>query len=235
VVVANLRDKRISATVASLVVLLGIGVLVQRVGAAAYAGGDPCPASWFPLQKEPLAIQFAWSRIRQQPQRSVMATAQARPRVYLPPPTPDPRYTSRPSVFQGYIPPDLEGITALPNDALQSYNQALQPITSIWQLGVVVSPNHRGYGAVIVYAAGPLSPRQYPGVNPNPAFIRQVFPQGDLTSSPLPASSNWQCPRNLGALAIGGVTGMNGVISFTSDAGVSGTLNMATGAWTFSQ
>jgi hypothetical protein len=44
----------------------------------------------------------------------------------------------------------------------------------------------------------------------------------------------WGCPRNLGSITITGITGKNGVVSFTSTAGVSGTLDMATGTWTFS-
>jgi hypothetical protein len=43
-----LRRRLLIAAVASLVVLLGAGVLTQRASAAGYARGLPCPARRFP-------------------------------------------------------------------------------------------------------------------------------------------------------------------------------------------
>jgi hypothetical protein len=48
-----------------------------------------------------------------------------------------------------------------------------------------------------------------------------------------PNADTWGCPRNIGQITITAVTGQNGVVSFSSTSGASGTLDLATGTWAF--
>ncbi len=43
----------------------------------------------------------------------------------------------------------------------------------------------------------------------------------------------WTCPRTLGTLTITNVTGLNGIVAFTSSSGQTGSFNMATEQWVF--
>jgi hypothetical protein len=82
---------------------------------------------------------------------------------------------------------------------------------------------------VLVYAVGSTD-RKPPWIG------RELFDRGEMNrKDALPYMKDWGCPRNLGSLTITAITGKNGVVSFASTAGVSGTLNMATSAWSFSQ
>jgi hypothetical protein len=229
--------KPLIVAAASLAVLLVVGVLVQRVGAtgaqsAGHQGGfAPCPASWYPLEKQPAAIQFACIHRKEQALLDERATAQALPWRPSNPPTPDLQYNYTPGPEQGVVPGDWLATKAIREyDVFQGAHDHLPDITSIWQVGVILSPDHRGFGRVIVYAAGP------DGQNiPDPVIERRIRPEGRFQPGALGHETGWQTRQNIGALTITGITGPTGVVSFTAASGVSGTLNMATGAWTFNQ
>jgi hypothetical protein len=247
-----LRRKPLVAGLASLAVLLLVGVLVQRALAAGGPptpaaasstplGGQapfaPCPASWYPLDKQPEAIQKECADLKAKALLDERATAQARPWRASTPPTPDPRFSNYPPAPDAdHIPSDWLGTRRISQeDVFQGYNNHWPGISDVWQVGVTLNPGQSGIGRVVVYAAGPYVRLPDGPNNQRPLVDRRVFPWGNFQDGRIPSNSVWVCPRALGALTITNITGPTGVVSFTSTSGVSGTLDMATGAWTFGQ
>jgi hypothetical protein len=246
------RRKPLVAALAGLVLLLGFGTLVQHAVAASSRpvtaatagptspGGQapfaPCPANWYPLEKQPAAIQEECAQLKTKALLDQRATAQARPWRPSTPPTPDPRFNFTPGPAQGAIPSDWLTTTAVdPNDPFQSYSNHWPGITSAWQVGGLQTPGQPGFGRVVVYAAGPYVGQPDGPDNPRPLIDRRVFGWANFQYGSIPRDSVWVSPRTVGAITITGITGPTGVVSFTAASGVSGTLNMATGAWTFNQ
>lgn len=214
--------------IAALTMLLTVSVVGARwlVSAAGVQDGNPCPASWFPLSKEPYSIQRECGQLRDQARQ-----ARPRPSVIPPPPTADAASLSGPSVLAGYVPDEDKTTKAVSfPDAFNSNGNHWNPVTSVWQVGVVLSPNHQGYARLIVYAVGPASDVPVPYI-----FRWLQPPDGPMPDVHAQWDASWKCPRPLGNLSIAGISGQTGIVSFTSDSRVSGTLNMATGAWAFSQ
>jgi hypothetical protein len=225
--------RRLVATVLGGLVV-GLVAVVGLAGAAGVPDTGPCPASWFPLNTQPPAIQKQCAAARDQAIANGLATAQARPRPNAPPPTPDPRF---PGVHLDVV-PQWATVVHADSQGLQGIMGLPWNITSVWDDGVVPSPNHRGYALISVYAIGPHERSGAVPDIPQPQIARLFWPEGDQSAlQPMAPqyNSRWVCPRAVGSITITAITGPNGVVSFTSTSGVSGTLVLATGAWTFSQ
>jgi hypothetical protein len=208
----------------------------RLVGAANPPNGGPCPASWYPMWAQPRSIQLQCSQLKQQAIQAAYATAAAAPRSTIVPPTPGPESFPPSGVLAGYIPDDVKPIEAKSPSlfAVEGVSNHLNPVTSVWQVGVVPSRNHSGYAQVLVYAAGPPNdPHDPPGLLPNPRIARTLFSFGAMENILPQYDSVWTCPRAIGNLTITGITGQTGVVSFTSSTGVNGALDMSTGAWSF--
>jgi hypothetical protein len=214
------------AAIPGVVIVLALGI--SHLAGAAPAVANPCPASWFPLSTQPASVQQQCAQLRLQANANAYATAEARPYATSVITPVNPAINGTP-VPPGYAPPDAGTIAALPVGVFQGVSSHPEPITSVWQVGSVSSPDPAtpGYGRVIVFAVGPSA-----GVN---AYIsRLVFVTGSLPGSLVRQyAGGWVSPRNVGTITIAGVTGPTGVVSLTTSSGTSGTLNMATGAWTF--
>lgn len=232
----KIKRKTIVLAVPALVALVLVLGLATVSRAATAQQSWPCPASWFPLASQSQAIQQQCSQLKLQAVQNSYATVQARPyatSVITPYPT-NLIATPQPD---GYLPPEVQGIHQLSTGALAGIIGLPHPITSVWGVGGIPSPTHRGYGALIVDAWGPG------WYGPNPTIGRMLFSQDEMPvigNQVNPAwgttyNMAWGCPKAIGQITITNVTGQNGDVSFTSSSGVSGTLNMATGAWTFNQ
>ena len=117
---------------------------------------------------------------------------------------------------------------ALPN-IMESYSAHGKPFTSVWQVGLLPGADPDFYIQVIVYAFGPSQN------NGNGGIIRMLLGTMDPQEAQAAQfNAMWQSPRNVGNLKMTAITGQNGVISFTSDSGAKGTLDMSNGAWNFS-
>jgi hypothetical protein len=227
----HLRRRPLALAVTTLAILVGLAVVADMAGAAGVQDTGPCPASWFPLSHQPPAIQQQCIRNRIQSDANDLATAEARPKTNASPPTPDPRFPAHPL---GQIPSSATLIQ--PDDqGLQGIEGLPDPITSVWDDGYVPSPNHLGYALIRVYAVGPHALDSPFPDTPDPQIARLYWPEGDMVDLHAQYDSSWTCPQAVGSLTITNITGPAGVVSFTSTSGVSGTLDMATGAWTFSQ
>ncbi|HEX5414066.1 MAG TPA: hypothetical protein VFZ25_00270 [Chloroflexota bacterium] len=223
--------------VAVLATLIGAIAAVGIAGAASPANRGPCPASWYPMWAQSRAIQQQCSNLKQQAIRARYATAAAAPRPTVLPPTPGPESYPPTGVLSGSIPDDAKPIQAEPTNmfAVEGVSNHLNPVTSVWQAGVVPSRNHSGYARILVYAAGPNDPDYPPGSVPDPSIARTLFSFGAMENIRPEYDHVWTCPRPIGSLTITGITGQTGVVSFTSSSGVSGSLDMSTGTWSFGQ
>jgi hypothetical protein len=163
---------------------------------------NPCPASWFPLSTQPLSIQEQCAQLRLQASASTDATAQARPYATSVIPPVDPAINGTP-VPPGYVPPGAGTVETLPVGVFQGVSQHPEPITSVWQVGAVPSPDPAvpGYGRVIVFAVGPSGGQ-------NAYISRALFVTGSLPGSlARQYTGGWVSPRDVAAIAITGVTG----------------------------
>lgn len=105
--------------------------------------------------------------------------------------------------------------------------QPFRQATSIWRNGGVVDTDARGQSQwyeLFIYTL--------PGEGDRPVVITH------LPAAPQHVAhqyeKDWVCPRTLGTLTITAITGgATGSLSFTSSSGQTGSLNMATGVWTF--
>lgn len=219
---ANRRLRGLAIALGLTLVLVGLS---QLSGTAGTLGStNPCPSNWFPLSSQPYATQVACGQLRQQADLNELATAQARPYATSVPPTHNLALAGTP-ILAGYIPNEVKTIHQL-NTCLVGRVHA-RPVTDCWLAGYVAGSTHRGYAGIVVYAVG--TGRDVP----RPTIIRYFYPIGDMPNPAFDYNTAWTAPRDIGDITMTGITGPNGVVSFTSKSGVTGTLNMANGTWKF--
>lgn len=237
----KLSRKSVVPALGGMAALLFVIAVLGKVSATS---ATPCPASDFPLSLRSPSIRQQCTQLKDQAQRNVMLTAEARPYATSVP-RPVGTYTALAAegppvatrVPPGQLPPDVQQIKPLDSDPFGRIGGHPVPITSIWQLGGIPSPSQPGYGWLILDAWGPNHD------TPTPRIARELFlidGMPDIRKQVNPAWANtyshiWGCPRAIGQITITNVTGANGVVSFMSTSRISGTLDMSTGTWTFSQ
>ena len=193
----------------------------------------PCSVSGTSLANQPIAVQQQCSDLKQQALHSYQATVEAGPHISNVPLTPNAAFLTE------VVTDEVTAIAAFPDlqtnepirakDIFQSDSRHNNPVTSVWRAGVLPGANPDIYLQVIVYAVGPSQ------VNGNASIFRLLIGTIDPTEPQRAQfTSGWQSPRDVGNLTITGITGQTGVISFASDNGTSGTLDMTTNSWTFS-
>lgn len=217
----------------ALLALLLIADIHQLANADTVRGNISLPSFCDGLSSQTSAIQQQCDQLKRQGFANAEATARAEPRATSVVTPINPAISGTP-VPPGYIAPQYQAIKALETEpAIEVVVGHPWRLTSAWQVGAVLnsdpaSPEYRkGFGEVIVYAAGPYPSGQ--------SFIaRELWDTGGSSSRDAKkCQASWTCPRNVGSITITSVTGPTGVVSFTSSMGANGTLNMSTGTWTF--
>src|SRR5262245_43850190 len=139
----------------ALGVVLGVLLVVGVVRAATQIRA--CPSSWFPLSAQPASVQQQCSRLKEQAQQNVIATAQARPyatSVPRPIGTYEALAKEGPPVATevppGQVPPELQQIKQIDGEVFLGRSGHPRPITSVWQLGAVPSPSAPGFGLLLL-------------------------------------------------------------------------------------
>lgn len=119
------------------------------------------------------------------------------------------------------VPPSANTVSEIGNNSTSG--QRLLPFAenklSLWRAGVVLSADRESYATVLVWTE-----------RNECELTRMVLQRRGLNLRP---ETSWHCPNDLGELMITDVTGAEGVISFTSTSGTSGSFDMATGQWQF--
>lgn len=95
--------------------------------------------------------------------------------------------------------------------------------SSVWRLGAVFGERDRYY---LMFLSA-----MKPGDDKKPLIQRFFLDASDEVL--LKWRAYWECPEPIGDITITGITGQTGIVSFTSTSGKSGTLDMASGAWSF--
>jgi hypothetical protein len=218
-----------------LVLLVGLAVAAGLFGLAVVPGGGRCPAGRFAPDRPPDATDPRCPRQGDRARRSPTALAPARPTAPTPPPTPHPRLAARPvAVIPPAIIPHDATLIRPDADGLQGVTGLPDPIDNVWDGGAIPNPTGAGYGVIRVYAVAPHALLSVPNT-PGPQ-IRRLFLRADAAMPDLGPryDATWVCPRPIGSLTITHISGPTGVVWFTATDGESGTLDLATGAWTFS-
>lgn len=222
----GLRARTLAVAVGVATVLVGVMQLGSSAGAP---GSNPCPSTWFPLPAQPYPTQVACGQLRQQADLNGIATAQARPYATTVPNTPNPAFTnSGPQILSGEIPDWVKTVGPV-NEIILVGAPHAKPVTSVWQAGYIPSANHRGYAQILVYAVGTSRD------NSKQTIIRDYWPVGDMSNPGYRYNSAWLAPRDIGDITITGITGIKGVVSFTSASAGPGSLDMSTGVWHLGQ
>lgn len=95
--------------------------------------------------------------------------------------------------------------------------------TDVWLIGSVPSRDGLGQNGVFVYASPPDG-----GYAATLALITLGY---ENSAEGEKYSGVWIAPRNIGTIMITGVTGIDGIVSFTTSTGVIGTFDLATKQW----
>lgn len=191
------------------------------------AQSTPCPENYdnLPTQAERDRCTNEKTARREAKEREEIATAIVRPTVGLPTPLPA---TPEPS---GFVPPEAQRIFRLnPDNAAEL--PSLRGSNSLWHIGAV--PNPKGEASFYYALARPGTAAQH-------AQLAVVLEGNAITPADYQKYSKvWVAPQDVGTITITGVsgtitgpTGPVGIIAFTTSSGRTGTLNMATGTWTF--
>jgi hypothetical protein len=210
----------VGSAFAILIVLVGV-MAARSSGAVAE---DKCPTDWATLP----SVADRQRCADQKAQRTIdaAATAQARPYATTVPMRLDPRVATTPAPA-GFIPDSVKAIGRVDRSIVGGIGDFPRPVTDLWSIGAISNPEDpTAYDRIVLYTRPPEGTR-------NAALGK--FLVGNSLGPDLTRKYNqtWVCPRDVGMITIMNVSGSDGVVSFATSSGQSGTFNIASQTWSF--